>query len=371
MQKTSFPQLNKPILLMSIVVLCVMLLSACSTDTSGGTPTRKTQLGKPSSPTQPTVVASLTPDATMELQTYQQWISTMQQAHGDVNAYQQRYLSDQKALKGAKSTQDYQNALNTIRGHIGDIQLPALKVEAADLYQQFQQKVATWGQQHTHYNDYDKTTYKLGYEYSDNGAGWVLSGDIDAAQTPADYRQLIEKLHLYLNFFDAMVTNTSDKTPYSSVHATDTQLLTRNNLLNQKAVVVSLQEQAIRVYQNGQLVKAFQVTTGRPNHPSLPGIWDVQVKLTHTVFKSGAPKGSPDYYADTPINFAMQYHDEGYFLHDSWWRADYGPDTQFPHMDATGNASAENGSHGCVNIATDNASWLYSFVDLNTPVIVY
>jgi lipoprotein-anchoring transpeptidase ErfK/SrfK len=149
------------------------------------------------------------------------------------------------------------------------------------------------------------------------------------------------------------------------------QLLTHYQLPGQKVVIISLHEQALRVYENGQLVKAFLVTTGGPVHPSLPGVWWVEAKLSPTVFKAGVPVGSPDYYPDTKINYAMQYHSRGYFLHDSWWRINYGPGTNFPHQDSTGNAFASSGSHGCVNLSTADAAWLYQFVNLNTKIIIY
>jgi lipoprotein-anchoring transpeptidase ErfK/SrfK len=125
------------------------------------------------------------------------------------------------------------------------------------------------------------------------------------------------------------------------------------------------------VYNNGQLVNAFLVTTGTMDHPSLPGTWYVRVKESPTVFKSFLKPGEPGYYPPTPINYAMDYHAGGYNLHDSWWRADYGPGTQFPHPDSTGNASAAQGSHGCVNMTTELAGWLYSYVSIGTPVIIY
>jgi lipoprotein-anchoring transpeptidase ErfK/SrfK len=67
----------------------------------------------------------------------------------------------------------------------------------------------------------------------------------------------------------------------------------------------------------------------------------------------------------------MQYHSYGYNLHDSWWRAEYGPGTQFPHADSSGNQSAFEGTHGCVNMPEEIAHWLYDYVDLGTAVIIY
>jgi lipoprotein-anchoring transpeptidase ErfK/SrfK len=131
-------------------------------------------------------------------------------------------------------------------------------------------------------------------------------------------------------------------------------------------------EQALRVYQDGNLVRAIQVTTGQEALPSLPGVWQVLARESPTVFKSPDPPDSPYWYPDTPIHYAILYHSGGYFIHDSWWRADYGPGTQFPHYDSGGDeAFAGTGSHGCVNVPLDQAAWLYSNTNWQTQIVIY
>ena len=128
----------------------------------------------------------------------------------------------------------------------------------------------------------------------------------------------------------------------------------------------------MRLYQNGKLVKSFLVTTGRVELPSLPGDWTVQNRQSPTVFKATEPKGSPYWYPDTPINYAILYHWGGYFVHDAWWRVNFGPGTQFPHYDVGGDeAFAGNGSHGCVNVQEQQAAWVYSHTDWNTQIVIY
>src|SRR5262249_36988171 len=158
---------------------------------------------------------------------------------------------------------------------------------------------------------------------------------------------------------------------WNQSHQTDIQMLQHYGNMQGKVLVVSLHEQAMRVYDDGKLVKAFQVTTGRPEKPSPPGAWQIEDKQAPTVFKSDEPKNSPYWYPDTPITYAMLYHSGGYYIHDSWWRDDYGPHTQFPHMDSGGDSFSFDGSHGCINVSTANASWIYNFVAPHTAVIIY
>ncbi len=150
------------------------------------------------------------------------------------------------------------------------------------------------------------------------------------------------------------------------------QLLKHYNLQKGQVIIVSTIEQALRLYQDGKLVKSFLVTTGRVELPALPGNWTVQNRESPTVFKSPEPKGSPYWYPDTPIHYAILYHHGGYFIHDSCWRADYGPGTQFPHYDSGGDESfGGDGSHGCVNVQLDQAAWLYNNTDFNTQIVIY
>jgi lipoprotein-anchoring transpeptidase ErfK/SrfK len=68
----------------------------------------------------------------------------------------------------------------------------------------------------------------------------------------------------------------------------------------------------------------------------------------------------------------MEYHQGGYFLNGSWWRADYGVGTNFPHQDSGGNeAFAGNGSLGNIELAENNAAWLYEHTAIGDSVLVY
>jgi lipoprotein-anchoring transpeptidase ErfK/SrfK len=319
----------------------------------------------------PTIDTTLSNQAATQLKAFQKWIAQMKQYGGDTTTYQQQYDADQQALQAAKTDAAYKTALATLNGHVTAIQLPTLKTESASLQQQLNQEVASWGQQHKYHDPSNNTNYSLGYEYGMNGMGGWAQDELSAAKTLADYQQAVDDLNMYLTNFHAMTTNSSDKTPYNQVHQTDIQLMQHYGNISKHVVIVSLGEQAMRVYDNGKLVKSFLVTTGRPTKPTLAGVWWVEGKQSPTTFKSGVPQSSPDYYPPTPINFAMQYHSEGYFIHDSWWRVNYGPGTNYPHADDSGDPFSSQGSHGCVNMSKTDAGWLYGFVKLYTPIMIY
>ncbi len=365
-QKTQPKRRFNILLFVSGLTIC-LLLSACQLP-GGNNTTTKTDTQVPIPATKPTAVVTLKDQGQMQLQTFQQWIGVLQQNGGNIASYQQQYATDQQALQSAKTDSQYNVALATLTAHVNAIQLPAMKTKAQYLQQKLSTQVAAWGKQHTYHDTYDNKDYPLNNSYGDAGIGGWVQSDLDSAKTMADYQQAIENLNMYLLNFQAMMTDAQDKTAFDQPHQTDMQLMKQYGRDSKRVIVVSLYEQAMRIYDNGKLVKAFETTTGRPERPSPPGSWWVEGKQTNITFHSSDPKSSPFWYADTHINFALPFHSGGYFIHDSWWRADYGFGTNFPHPDPSGE---DFGSHGCINLPTTQAQWVYNFVQLYTGVIVY
>ena len=356
--------------LASTLLACLLFLSACGSNIAGKTSTASS--GSPTAIPSPTLSPLLQKQGSAELESFQQWIALMQQYGGNVSNYQQQYTGDQQSLNSTTSDSAYRTALKKLQGHISSIKLSAMKSEATALQQQLQQGAMQWSQQHTYYDDYNQTTYNLGYEYGVDGISSWAQQQIDDSQTLVDYQQTIENLHMWLSNFQAYKADFVDKTPYNQVHQTDIQLLQHYGYTSGKVIVISLAEEAMRVYQDGQLVNAFQVVTGMPQHPSLPGTWWVESKQTNITFTSGKQPGQEGYYPPTPIAYALQYHSGGYFIHQSWWRTEYGPNKQFPHIDVNGTPFAYEGSHGCVNMSTSDVQWLYNFAStLSTKIVIY
>lgn len=359
------------IILSSILLVCTLLLGACNGASSGP------KAVAASSPTAtavplPTVSPALQTQGTAQLQDFQHWISLLQQYGGDASSYQQQYTSDEQALNTATSDSTYSAALQTLKQHLAAIQFPTLKVEAPALRQKLIAEAKAWGTTHTYHDSYNGVTYQMAYEYGANGIASNALYLLNTARTQADYQYLVDQENIWLANFQAYQTNVDDKTPYNQVHQTDTQLIQQYGYASGKVIVVSLSEQAMRVYQDGQLVKSFLVVTGMPAHPSLPGTWWVQSQQRNVPFNSGVKPGQEGYYPPLIIGYAMQYHSNGYFLHQSWWRHKYGPYLQFPHLDPGGTSGAQIGTHGCVNMSTPDVQWLFSFAQVNsTKIIIY
>jgi len=140
-----------------------------------------------------------------------------------------------------------------------------------------------------------------------------------------------------------------------------------NQTLPEKAITISLSEQVIRAYEHGKQVFWSYTTTGRPGLETDAGSFKVYWKVSPWTMHSPWPKGSPYWYPDSKVNMVMWFNG-GDGIHDAYWRSRYGPGTNGPHYDPTGE---DTGTHGCVNVPYQNMVWLWNWTPTGTPVIVY
>jgi lipoprotein-anchoring transpeptidase ErfK/SrfK len=292
--------------------------------------------------------------------------------HIDDALYQQKLLADRAMVHPHMNIQDYRTFAGKVDADITATQFTVLHAEASQFLQQFHQEAQSWGNAHSYYDAYNGQYYMLDAGYLAQGVGSDLDYAFTQAASVQDIQNVIDQINVELFNLKLMETDANDTTAYDQVHGTDIQALNHYQLQRGQVIIVSLAQQALRLYQDGRLVQAFPVTTGRAELPSPPGVWSIMNRQSPTLFKSSDPPDSPYWYPPTHINYAILFHDGGYFIHDSWWRVNYGPGTQFPHYDAGGDETyAGTGSHGCINLPTDEAGWLYNNTSWNTTVIVY
>lgn len=135
-----------------------------------------------------------------------------------------------------------------------------------------------------------------------------------------------------------------------------------------KCLSVSISRQHLWAYDNGQTVMETDVTTGMPGHDTPTGQYSIYQIIPHFKFISPWPAGSPYWYPDSPVHYALAFLEGGYYIHDAPWRPYYGPGTNLPHLDPDGTVRA--GSHGCVNTPLKPILFLASWADLGTPVLI-
>ncbi|MDE3229826.1 MAG: L,D-transpeptidase [Chloroflexota bacterium] len=295
---------------------------------------------------------------------------TLLKSYGEPTAtFQAMHNADAARLKKASSLGDYLALSQAINQQTASMTLPLMRGLAKQELRTLQRDINYVNGHYSQTDPANGQTYPDAYEYSNpyQSAG-VVSQEIASARTADAFQQAYYDAFTLDTSLRALLDNLKDKTPHNQPHATDLTLLRTFALMHGKVVVVSLREQTARFYLNGKLVFWSYVTTGGVDTPSVPGLNYAMEKLQHTTFISPDPPGSPFWYAPTPINYAIEYALYGYFLHDAWWRAEFGPYTNLPHWDP---AAFNGGSHGCVNFPLNQMSQVYGWVDLGTPIILY
>jgi lipoprotein-anchoring transpeptidase ErfK/SrfK len=130
-----------------------------------------------------------------------------------------------------------------------------------------------------------------------------------------------------------------------------------------KVITIALALQEMVFYQDGCVVKATPVTTGRPQLRTPTGRFSIFYKKTPFTFISPWPPSSPFYYYPSPVSYVMEFAAGGYFIHDAPWESSgsYGPGGE-------NNPSAA--SHGCVHTPGGVMQWAFSWTPMGTPVVI-
>ena len=110
---------------------------------------------------------------------------------------------------------------------------------------------------------------------------------------------------------------------------------------------VDLADQRLTAYEGSTLVRTTLVSTGLPGTPTPVGQFRIWIK-----FRFDDMAGADYYIKDVP--FVMYFH-EGYGLHGVTWHGNFGHPM----------------SHGCVNLPTLEAEWLFGFAEVGTLVNIH
>lgn len=110
---------------------------------------------------------------------------------------------------------------------------------------------------------------------------------------------------------------------------------------------VDLSAQKVYALEGNQVVRTFIVSTGTWRTPTVIGNFKIYVKYRY------ADMSGPGYYLpDVPY---VMYFYKGYGLHGTYWHRNFGTPM----------------SHGCVNLRTADAGWLFQFASVGTIVHVH
>jgi lipoprotein-anchoring transpeptidase ErfK/SrfK len=116
---------------------------------------------------------------------------------------------------------------------------------------------------------------------------------------------------------------------------------------DERWIDVDLSQQMVYAYVGSELVNSFLVSTGTSAHPTVTGRYHIYVKYLYD------DMSGPGYFLpDVPY---VMYFYSGYSLHGTYWHHNFGTPM----------------SHGCVNMYTPDAEWLFNWASVGTLVNVH
>ncbi len=167
----------------------------------------------------------------------------------------------------------------------------------------------------------------------------VLAGVIGAPAGAHGYRPITEKDRNKLSA--RALVHFAPKT--APVTAPVADLAVRES----RWIEVRLAKQQLIAWQDGKAVMTTAISSGVRNTPTVRGSFRIQRKYASVRMRG------PGY--DLPnVPFSMFFH-AGYALHGTYWH----------------NAFGRPMSHGCVNLPTSKARWLFSWAPVGTLVVVH
>ncbi len=120
-----------------------------------------------------------------------------------------------------------------------------------------------------------------------------------------------------------------------------------------KWIEIDLSTQHLWAWQYDEVVFGTDVSTGTYLHPTPTGTFHIYAKYVADDMTGGTP-GSPDYYYLPDVPYTMYFY-EAYALHGTYWHHNFGTPM----------------SHGCVNLPTPAAAWIFGWAPIGTTVWIH
>ena len=116
---------------------------------------------------------------------------------------------------------------------------------------------------------------------------------------------------------------------------------------SERWIDIDLTAQRLTAYEGSTAVRSTLVSTGLPGTPTPTGQYRIYVKYT------AADMSGPGYYLPA-VPYTMYFY-RGYGLHGTYWHSNFGHPM----------------SHGCVNLPTPEAQWLFNWASVGTLVNIH
>ena len=119
------------------------------------------------------------------------------------------------------------------------------------------------------------------------------------------------------------------------------------NTNGERWIDVNLATQTLTAFEGNRPVNTAVVSTGLPNTPTPVGQFHVWIKLRYDDMRG------PGYYLPK-VPYVMYFYKD-YGLHGTYWHENFG----------------RRMSHGCVNLTTLDAGWLFNWASVGTKVVTH
>jgi lipoprotein-anchoring transpeptidase ErfK/SrfK len=116
---------------------------------------------------------------------------------------------------------------------------------------------------------------------------------------------------------------------------------------NVRWIDIDVTHQTLTAYEGQTAVRTTPVSTGLPGTPTPIGQYHIYIKLLRDDME-----GLGYYLRDVP--YTMYFY-RGYGLHGTYWHSNFGHPM----------------SHGCVNLPTEEAKWLFDWASVGTLVNIH
>jgi lipoprotein-anchoring transpeptidase ErfK/SrfK len=114
---------------------------------------------------------------------------------------------------------------------------------------------------------------------------------------------------------------------------------------------VDLTYQTLTAYEGRRPVFHTRVSSGLPQYPTVVGTFSIYLKYELADMSGGA--GDDAYYLPG-VPYVMYFHGN-YGLHGTYWHNNFGQPM----------------SHGCVNLPTADAEWLFNWAPIGARVVTH
>ena len=128
----------------------------------------------------------------------------------------------------------------------------------------------------------------------------------------------------------------------------------KSNKYGKTYILIDLSDQTLKYYKKGERKLSTNVVTGKKGNSTPTGTYKILGKGKNVRLKG------PDW--DRKVTYWMPFIGSSYGMHDANWRSDAEFENPYTYIN--------NGSHGCVNMKTSAAKYLYYNASVGTKVII-